>query len=98
MQTSTPDGSGENKWFLGWKPFNVLCPADQTFMLTAVETGGAAKIKNFFCPYCVNQLEEIDTANNTLSLTDEEKAFPFPDIQWECLHHEVISEGLMSRL
>jgi len=24
MQTSTPDGSGENKWFPYWKPFNIL--------------------------------------------------------------------------
>ena len=54
MQTSTPDGSGENKWFPHWKPFNILCSTNQKFMWTVVGTGGAAKIKNFFCPYCVN--------------------------------------------
>ena len=56
-----PNSIRENKWFPDWKPFNMLYPADQKFMWTAVGTGGAAKIKKMLS--LLHQSDKIDKAN-----------------------------------
>jgi len=85
MESTVADSEGQNIWFPNWKPFEVYCPTDQKFSWLATKAGGAAKVKNYFCQYCMTTSSEIDKANNNLcayclKLSDESRHFPFPDV------------------
>jgi len=89
--------------FPDWKPFEINCPSDQKFSWLATKAGGAAKVKKYFCQYCMTTSREIDKANNNLceyclKLSDESRHFPFPDVKWECLHHEFVTDAMVDRL
>ncbi len=63
------------------------CPSDQKFSWLATKAGGAAKVKKFFCQYCVTTSNNIDTANadfceHCIKLSDDNHCFPFPDVTW----------------
>lgn len=103
MKSTVPDAEGRNIWFPSWKPFVVLCPSDQKFSWLACKAGGAAKVKKFFCQYCVTTSDNIDKANtelceHCLKLPEGSRSFPFPDVKWECLHHEFITDTMITRL
>jgi hypothetical protein len=103
MEASVPNENGENCMFPRWKPFTVYCPSDQKFSWLATKAGGAAKVKKYFCQYCVTTSEDIDKANSQCceyceQYPDEKKIFPFPDVKWECMHREFITETLIDRL
>ncbi len=68
----------------------------------AMEAGGAAKVI-FFCQYCITTSSDIDKANEEFcehcsKLSEEHRRFPFPDVKWECLHHEFITDAMIARL
>ena len=101
-ETEKPNDIGQNTWFPDWKPFKVLCPADQKLTWNSMRKGGATKSMEHFCPYCVIPLSEINCKNNVYcshcqSLTVEERQLPF-DMPWECLHHELISDDIIQKL
>jgi len=103
MKATVPSSTGGNIWFPDWKPFNVYCPSDQKFSWLACKAGGAAKVKKFFCQYCITTSNNIDKANDEFceycrELSDENRSFPFPDVQWECLHHEFITDAMIDRM
>jgi hypothetical protein len=103
MDATVPNEEGSNIWFPNWKPFEVYCPSDQKFSWLATKAGGAAKVKKFFCQYCVTTSSNIDMANadlceHCLELTNENRIFPFPDVTWECLHHEFITDDMITRM
>jgi hypothetical protein len=66
------------------------------------KAGGAAKVI-FFCQYCITTSSDIDKANEEFcehcsKLSEEHRRFPFPDVKWECLHHEFITDAMIARL
>jgi hypothetical protein len=100
MEATKPSCDGENIWFPNWKPFEVYSPSDQKFSWLATKEGGAAKVKKFFCQYCVTTSSEIDTPNQSLSsycleLSDQQKNLPFADVKWQCFHCEFITDALI---
>jgi hypothetical protein len=81
MDATVPNDKGSNIWFLNWKPFEVYSPLDQKFSWLATKAGGAAKVKKFFCQYCVITSSNIDMANadlceHCLKLSNEKSFFP----------------------
>jgi hypothetical protein len=103
MESTVADSQGQNIWFPNWKPFEVYCPSDQKFSWLATKAGGAAKVKKYFCQYCVTTSSEIDKANDNfceycLNLSEDSRSFPFPDVQWECLHQEFVTDAMVDRL
>jgi hypothetical protein len=103
IKATIPDELGRNIWFPNWKPFDVYCPSDQKFSWLACKAGGAAKVKKFFCQYCITTSSDIDKANDQFcehcsKLSDEHRSFPFPNVQWECLHHEFITDTMIARM
>jgi hypothetical protein len=73
MEATKPSSDGGNIWFPNWKPFEVYCPSDQKFSWLATKSGGAAKVKKFFCQYCVTTSSEIDTPNQNLCQEESRK-------------------------
>ena len=53
LETEKPNDIGQNTWFPDWKPFKVLCLADQKLTWNTVQKGGATKSMEHFCTYCV---------------------------------------------
>jgi len=63
IQSSTSSMSEKNESFPEWEPFVVGCPADQKMIWNGLQKGGAAKIKENFCPYCVLCSSDINEVN-----------------------------------
>jgi hypothetical protein len=83
--------------------FYCPLPSDRKFSWLATKAGSAAKVKKYFCQYCVTTSNDSDKANPHCckycqKYPDEKKIFPFPDVKWECLHHDFITESLIDRL
>ncbi len=63
LEASTEKSDSINYMFPNWKPFNVYCPLDQKSSWLATKAGGVAKVKKYFCQYCVTTRNDIDKAN-----------------------------------